>query len=260
MKCEPLVVLCMKWGSLYPASYVNVLHSACRANLQQDFRFVCLANDTEGYEEGIEVFPIPDLGYQAEHWASGAWPKLSVFVDDLYGLRGRALFIDLDSVVLDDLAPFFEVPGDFVSIGGGVDWRRGNPNPNPTLASGVFSFTLGSQPQIAANFREDPMGAFHEFKLEQRFIEAHVSSWKPWAAEWVISFKRHLRRPVLVDRILPPRLPDDGTKIVAFHGDPRPIDVVRSDRSSWARFPRYGRGAISWVRKYWLDNGYRDPI
>lgn len=252
------IVLCMKWGSLYPASYVNVLHSAVRRNLSGSFRFVCLTPDPEGLDAGIEAFPIPDLGYGQDHWRRGAWPKLSVFVPDLYGLRGRALFIDLDSVILDAIEPFFEVKGELVSIAGGPKWRRGSKNPNPSLASGVFAFDLGSQPQIAERFSADPMGAFREFGIEQRFVQRHVTSWNTWPREWVISFKKHLRQPILLDRVMPHRLPNPGTKIVAFHGDPRPIDVIRPDQSSWAQFPRYGRGPIPWVRNYWLSNGYTD--
>ncbi len=253
------VVLCMKWGTLYPASYVNVLHSAVRRHLSVPFRFVCLTPEPEGLAPGIEAFPIPDLGYRPEHWRHGAWPKLSVFVPDLYGLSGRALFIDLDSVILDSLDPFFEVKGDLVSIAGGPGWRRGSANPHPSLASGVFAFDLGSQPQIAHHFEADPQDAFRTFGIEQRFVQEHVTAWSTWPREWVISFKKHLRQPIGLDRLRRPRLPDDGARIVAFHGDPRPIDVIRPDQSSWAAFPRYGRGAIPWVRDYWLQNGYLDP-
>ncbi|MBT8409516.1 MAG: hypothetical protein KJN93_07815, partial [Alphaproteobacteria bacterium] len=174
--------------------------------------------------------------------------------------RGRALFIDLDSVILDDLDPFFEVPGDFIAIGGGPNWRRGMENPKPTLASGVFAFDLGSQPQVVDRFQDDPAKAFDVFQLEQNFLETHLTSWTTWPNEWVISFKRHLRRPVLLDRILAPRMPGRDSKIVAFHGDPRPIDVVRKGNRKWAWFPRAGRGPIDWVRDYWLENGYRDDF
>ena len=56
------------------------------------------------------------------------------------------------------------------------------------------------------------------------------------------------------------RMTPGGAKIVAFHGDPRPIDVARAGRDRWARFPRYGRGPVDWVRDYWLENGYSDPL
>ena len=85
---SPRVVLCMKWGTLYPAEYVNVLYSACRKYIHGEFRFVCLTNEAEGIAEGVEVFPIPDIGLDEWHYYNGAWPKLGVFLSDLYGLRG----------------------------------------------------------------------------------------------------------------------------------------------------------------------------
>lgn len=248
------VVLCMRWGALYPPAYVNVLHSAVRRYLAGEFRFVCLTNEPDGLDEGIEAFPIPDLGFDEFHWRHGAWPKLSVFVPDLYGLRGRALFIDLDSAIVGPLDPFFDAVGDLVSIGGGKGWRRGSSNPNPSLASGVFAFDLGSQPQIATRFQQDPVGAYERFQLEQRFIQEHVTAWSTWPTSWVISFKRHLRRPILVDRFLAPRHPGPEVHIVAFHGRPRPIDLIQPT-GNWDRFPHWGRGQVKWLADYWTKNG-----
>jgi hypothetical protein len=250
------VVLSMRWGPLYPPAYVNVLHSAVRKHLEGPFRFVCFTNETEGLDPGIEAHPIPDLGYSPRHWRHGAWPKLSVFLPDLYGLEGRALFIDLDSMIVGPLDPFFELPGDLISIAGGPRWRRGSANPDPILATGVFAFDIGSQPQIVERFRADPEGAFDAFGIEQRFVQQHVTSWTAWPPEWVISFKRHLQRPLFLDRVLPPREPDASARIVAFHGDPRPIDLVRDTGKPWAKFPRAGKGPIPWVRRYWIENGY----
>lgn len=252
------VVLSMRWGPLYPPAYVNVLHSAVRRHVTGPVRFVCFTNETEGLDAGIEAHPIPDLGFSPRHWRHGAWPKLSVFLNDLYGLKGRALFIDLDSMIVGPLDPFFEAEGAFSAIGGGKDWRRGGRPVNPPLLTGVFAFDLGSLAHIAERFRADPEAAFDRFRLEQRFVEAHVGPWTPWPPDWVISFKRHLRRPLLVDRLLPPREPDADARIVAFHGDPRPIEVVRADGGRWGRFPHYGRGPIPWVRRYWLENGFTE--
>ncbi|MFY0619069.1 hypothetical protein [Shimia sp.] len=249
------VILCMKWGSLYPSSYVNVLYSACQRHLEGDFRFVCLTPDTDGFAEGIEVFPIPDLGYGDQHWRSGAWPKLSVFLKNLYELQGRALFIDLDSLIVGDLAPFFEGEG-FHAIGGGPDWRPGRTPVDPPLLTGVFAFDLGAHGHIPEAFTKDPVDAFDRCKLEQVFVQEHMPEWQAWPPEWVISFKRHLRRPIGVDRFLAPKEPEKSARIVAFHGDPRPVDVARKDAGAWGKFPRAGRGPIPWVRQYWVDNGF----
>ena len=45
---EIVNVLCMKWGTKYPADYVNRLYSMVARNMQRKFRFVCLTEDSEG--------------------------------------------------------------------------------------------------------------------------------------------------------------------------------------------------------------------
>lgn len=253
------VVLCMRWGRLYPPAYVNVLFNAVKDHLSGPFRFVCFTDDPQGLDAGIETRPIPDLGYSDYHWKSGAWPKLSVF-SDLEGLHGRALFIDLDSVIVGELEPFFERQGEFLGIGVGADWRMGGMGTNPDLGTGVFAFDLGGLQHVAATFSADPKGAFDTFALEQRFVERHVPGWQPWENGWVISFKRHLCQPLVIDRFRPPLAPPAGAKIVAFHGDPRPIDVVARTGRNWAGFPRYGRSPVPWVRDYWLNYGGADMV
>ncbi|MGB0960414.1 MAG: hypothetical protein ACPGVK_09215 [Halocynthiibacter sp.] len=255
------VVLCIKWGTLYPAFYVNVLHSAVKKHLKGDFRFVCLTNEGDGLHEDIEVFPLPDLDLPEERYRHGAWPKLAIFAKDLYGLTGRCLFIDLDSAIVGDLEPLFEHPGVFNAIGDGDGWRRGRDNQvDCTLASGVFSFDFGSEPQVLDNFMADKQAAYDAFINEQQCIEGHISDWAPWPHDWVISFKRHLRRPLVVDRFLPPLDPPKDTKIVAFHGNPRPIEVVRNANQSWGKFPHYGRGPVGWMRDYFIEHGYSDDM
>lgn len=48
-------ILCMKWGTLYSADYVNVLFNACRQSLSGDFRFLCLTDDATGFLPEIEA-------------------------------------------------------------------------------------------------------------------------------------------------------------------------------------------------------------
>jgi hypothetical protein len=141
-----------------------------------------------------------------------------------------------------------------MAIGGGRDWRRGRTPVNPDLLTGVFAFDIGGEPQIADAFRVDPVGAQSAFGYEQRFVERHVRAWRPWPPGWVVSFKRHLRRPIGLDRVLPPMKPPPGTRIVAFHGEPRPKALAAPD-SRWGTFPHYGRGAVAWVRDYFETYG-----
>lgn len=97
------IVICVKWGKLFPADYVNVLFRAVSAHLEPGFRFICLTDRTNGLESGITTCPIPDIGLTPEQInAPGVWRKLALFHPDVAALApgARALFIDLDMMVV----------------------------------------------------------------------------------------------------------------------------------------------------------------
>lgn len=251
----------MKWGTVFPADYVNVLFSACRAALTGPFRFVCLTDDARGLRPEVEALPIPDIGLtQAEWRAPGVWPKLALYLPDLHGLTGRCLFIDLDMMVLGGLDEMFAQPGGFITTDMGQGWRPGGrPGAPKEPGTCVFAFDFGAEPQILDAFLADKAGAMRRFQNEQDFAGAHARSMAFWPEGWVISFKRHLRRPIGADLFLAPKAPPPGTRILAFHGRPRPIDLIPARAGFWDRFPHLGHGQVRFVRDYWVRHGGRMP-
>ncbi|WP_139194131.1 glycosyltransferase [Pseudorhodobacter antarcticus] len=243
-------VICMKWGKLYGPDYVNVLFNATRANLPGEFRFVCLTDDAEGIDGGVECLPIPDMGLREDLWRIGAWPKISLFSKDLHGLRGRALFIDLDMVIWGNLAEFFTRGTGLIA----VDEGRWSGNAPSTMSS-IMAFDLGRLDYLVDRLREDCGGVAQRHGLEQRYIHEMVDDIGYWPESWLVSFKRHLRRPVLIDRFLQPKQPAPGTKIVIFHGRPRPFDLIRPGGDNRGVWPHHIPGSVDWMRDYWTRNG-----
>ena len=116
-------IVCMKWGSLYPSEYVNVLYNAVKANCKSKYRFICFTDNHNGLLPEIEVRPIVDMELPERAWRSGAWPKISVFTREAFDFEGRALFIDLDTIISGDLVtinkgPFKEVEALFSHFDG----------------------------------------------------------------------------------------------------------------------------------------------
>ena len=248
----PKVVLCMKWGTIYPAEYVNVLYNACRRNITDEFRFVCLTNEPDGIHSDVEVFPIPDIGLDEWHYYNGAWPKLGVFLNDLYGLKGRCLFIDLDTVILESLDPFFELKGSLIAIDNAPWSSSGLP---PRTMSSVFAFDLGALGYVVEQLQADRDALIEKYQIEQQYLHEYIQNINYWPQDWLVSFKYHLRQPLVLDRFLAPNSPPKGTKLVIFHGKPRPIDLVRPPKGNWDRFPHYGSGSVDWMQAYWQENG-----
>ena len=102
----------MKWGTKYGPEYVNRLYAMVRRHLRGDFHFVCLTDDAKGIRAEVQCLPIPPLNLPAGIPERG-WNKLATFSADLHGLRGTALFLDVDVVITGSLDDFFTLPGDF---------------------------------------------------------------------------------------------------------------------------------------------------
>lgn len=215
---EPRTILCMRWGTAYGARDVAILHAMVRRHLPGDFRFLCLTDDLTPIAEGIELRPIPPI-VQPRAKSGSPWRKLALFAPELADLGGQALFIDLDVVVLDDLTPFFTLPGDFCIIENWTQPGQGIGN------SSVFRFRPGAHPEIHAEYMADPERIAEGFANEQSFVSRRISPLTWWPAEWVRSFKRHCVQPFPLNLFRPPSLPA-GARIVAFHGTPKPADAI----------------------------------
>jgi hypothetical protein len=254
---EDRFILCMKWGPSFPADYVNVLFHACQRHMRGPYRFVCLADRPDGLAPGIEVLPIPDIGLNPAQWfTKGVWPKIALFSADLHGLRGRALFIDLDMMVTGSLDEMFTVPGEIITLDVGENWRPGASGHPPEPGTGVIAFDIGQQHQICEAFMANRDQIIATVANEQTFVGMHARGLQFWPIDWVPSFKRHVARRLCGDLLREPD-PPVSARILAFHGTPRPIDLLSS--GLWGRFPHLGRGPVSWVRQYWLDNGGHIP-
>lgn len=249
------VVLCMKWGSLYAAEYVNVLYSACRKHITGNFRFVCLTNELDGIRPEVEVHGIPDIGLDEWHYYNGAWPKIGVFLSDLYGLKGRALFIDLDTVLLGNIDALFDQAGPLVAVDNDP-WK--DKSGRPQTMSSVFAFELGSLGHVVDRLLVDRDNLVKRYTIEQAYLHSAVDGIQYWPQDWLVSFKYHLRRPLIIDRFLGPKRPGPMAKILVFHGRPRPIDLARPFRGNWDRFPHSGSGVVDWMREYWDEHSSID--
>lgn len=249
---------CLKYGTAYPADYVNVLYHAARKAMRGPYRFVCFTDDAEGLAEGVEALPIPDLGLAPEEWyVGGVWPKLGIYDRHLHGLRGRMVFVDLDMVILSDLDAFFDVPGVYVGIDAGPAWGRPAIRARPELGSALVAFDIGALGDVADRFRAERRQIMARYRTEQAFTAAMLDGIGYWPEGWVISFKRTLRQPPVLDLFLEPRRPPDTAKVLAFHGRPRPADLIGLGRRHWDRFPHMGHGTVSWMVDYWRENGGR---
>ena len=103
----------MKWGTKYGPEYVNRLYHTTKRNITLPFKFICYTDDSNGFESGIEVRPLPEMDIPNDN--DRGWRKLALFRKDV-GLDGRILFMDLDTVIVGNIDDYFTLDGDFIFI------------------------------------------------------------------------------------------------------------------------------------------------
>ncbi len=237
-------ILCMKWGTKYGPEYVNRLYAMVRRRLKGDFKFVCLTDRTEGIRAEVQCFPIPEMNI-AEAKRDGAWKKLTTFEADLYGLRGTALFLDLDVVIVDDITPFFEVPGEFLII---HDWKRRH---RVTGNSSVYRFTLGAHAGVLDKFRKNHEALRREFRNEQAYLsdELHKQGkLQYWDDSWCASFKYHCI-PTWPSNFWKAPIIPKGARILIFHGVMNPPDALEGrSNGNWRKAK-----PATWIADHWHE-------
>ena len=243
-------ILCMKWGTKYGPEYVNRLYAMVRRHLAGDFNFVCLTDDSVGIRSEVRCLPIPALGLElAPGQPDRAWKKLTTFTQDLYGMRGTALFLDLDVVVVGGLDAFFQQPGEFLIIHDYPRfWRFGQ---RVTGNSSVYRFELGAHADVLENFRAHTQAIRDNFRNEQAYLSDFLHRQGKlgyWPDDWCPSFKYHGIPPWPSNYWREPFVPS-GARIMIFHGECNPPDALAGKRNRALSHIRPAR----WVAQHWHE-------
>ena len=239
----------MKWGTKYPSSYVNILAAMVRRHLAPPYRFVCFTDDGKDLDSSVEVRPLPEMNIESplleKALPKRAWRKVSLHSNNLGSdLSGPALFLDLDIVILDDLQPFFDQPGQFIIS---HEWGFRDP---VIGNSSVCRFEIGEHQDVLDYLLKNSEEVLGQYRNEQAY-RSHAIHRKGiltyWDETWCRSFKRHCMLSFPFCHFLPPRKPA-GAKIVIFHGNPNPDEV----QSGWVG--HYGLRAAKpadWIAENW---------
>lgn len=214
-------IVCIKWGTKYPALYVNRLYAMCARNMARPFRFVCFTDDPTGVRPEVDCLPLPPL--DAEVLPSpGKWGKSRLWAAELGDLGGPFLFIDLDCVVIGSLDDFFDhgAPEDVILA-------RDPAKPLQRIGqTSVYRAPVGKLAPIRDAFLADPMGTQARHRYEQRYVtRAAPGGVRFWPRAWVVHYRRRCRRMFPLNYALPPK-PPAGARIVIFAGHLNPPQAI----------------------------------
>ncbi len=228
-------VVCMKWGTLYSADWVNKLYGMVKRNTTWNIRFVCLTDDPSGIRPEVECRPLPALNLAKSAFAGKRngtdpwWNKLSVFREALYDLSGMTLYLDLDVVIVGNIDSFFTHPGRFCMMQVWRPQRYAGPIGN----SSIVRFFIGREKSVFEKFQSQPFAAWEKLYggSQQRFLSANVEDLSFFPAAWCTSFKDCLPRNTIVRYFSRPELPQEA-KIVVFYGAYTPAAALRGELSA----------------------------
>lgn len=216
----PLTIVCWKWKparnyrSEFGPEAVNTLARMVKRHYKHPHRVVCVTDDPTGIDPSIGIVPLwkdyADL--QNPHGAHqpSCYRRLKAFsVEAREWFGDRFVSVDLDCVIVGDMAPLWNRPEEFVIWGSGTDrrvWCNGS----------MWMMTAGARRKVWDEFnpRTSPGQAKRSgfFGSDQGWI-AHCLGRKE--AMWTIndgvySFRVHLNAGSK-------QLPSDA-RIVFFHG------------------------------------------
>lgn len=251
-------VVCMKWGTLYGADYVNALFAGVRQHLSLKHRFVCFTDNAQGISPGVEIRPIPRINLP-DGKEDLRWRKLTLFSNPLDDLVGPTLFLDLDLVIFGALDVFFLRPGAVPIIRDSDLFRSKHLRAlfqskrhrflEMVGNSSVFRFRAGAHEHVLKRFVADPSGATSTYRISQQFQSAALAEageLSYWPETWCVSFKNACVPRGLASYWEDPALPKDA-RIVVFAGEPKMTEVLAGGGNKWYR--RIGN--VEWLRTAW---------
>lgn len=140
------------YRTVYTPEHVNTLRSMVARCYNHPHRFFCVTDDPTGLDPRIEYVPLwPDHFdlINPSHPTSrpNCFPRLKLFAPEMEAIFGpRFVSLDLDMVIVDDVAPLWDRPEPFV-----IYDARGDDHYNGSM----FMMTAGARREVWERF--DPI-------------------------------------------------------------------------------------------------------
>jgi hypothetical protein len=240
--------ICMKWGTLYGAEYVNTLYAMVKRHTSGPFRFVCLTDNRDGVNPDVECHQCPIVDIPEPYRRCG-WRKVSLFAtaDKLFNLTGSWLYLDLDVVVTGSLDEFFTFQPEkgFVVM---QNWTQPGEGIGNTS---VYRFRVGADSYLLDNLLERQHEIFAKYRNSQTYLSRSVKELNFWPDEWCVLFKSHCV-PGWPQRLWKAPVLPETARVVAFPGVPNPHQALRGEwpAKGWKKIYKTIR-PTPWIEKFW---------
>lgn len=223
MATNNLVCVCV--GDAYSTEYVENLYAGARQYTTVDFDFWVFTDNVDQFSKKPNWHFVELEKY--DFFVRGWWYKLEIFNQAVLPI-GNNLYIDLDCVVVNDLADFWNFNHNTLGICHDFN-RQFSRNINLSNSS-VMTWQNSSMHWLYNYYKQNQQSIVKKFRGDQDLIHAEVENkcWFPkdWAMSWrweiqdggLESPGGNYKAPGQCD------IPGD-TKLVVCHGKPKPHDI-----------------------------------
>lgn len=246
--------VCVNVGTKYPKEYTERLYNMVQRNTEEPFEFYVYTDQTTLYpEKHLKV---------VEHTSdeTGWWCKLKLFEKGTLP-PGDYLYMDLDVVILDNIDSLWKHNGfgiirDFIrpdeGIVGGKEYNSSIVRFNNTQTDGIWKHYNNNRGYWKEQQRRVP------FMGDQNVISQYGVYYpdfiQPFPDEWISSFKKgEGRGDTQGDRSQWfGRNPSKNVKVVVFHGDPSPKDILDDPDKYLSMGNKFCTpDTITWIKDNW---------
>ena len=226
-----LSVVCVKWGSKYGPEYVIRLFRGVQRHLKRPFSFICFTDDSSALQA------IPEIRCESlpEGW-KGWWNKAALFGQMCEGMKGRVLYVDLDTVITGPLDELCACQARFAILS-----TKDIDNEGKDFSDGFNSSLL-----LWSAGDEEIRGAIHD-QLREHFEVVHsfVHRFDHW-------LELTIEEPCIIQETFPSAVVDfkhscmervpEGASVVIFPLQPKPHECLDTP----------------WIREHWLRGSASD--
>lgn len=188
----------VKVGTKYTAADANRIHTSFKTDLP--ITHFCITDDPTGLHPWIEALPPPIK-------VPGWWNKIALFNYSYH--YPRCVYLDLDLVILDSVDDLIQQPG-FCAGEDHYHWH------GVRFGSAFMAWDAGRHRNLFNDFAADPWRYINTCPAgDQQYIGSKVNA--DTYLDGIASYKKDIE---------PTNTIPAGTRIINFHGDPKPTAIL----------------------------------